>query len=199
MTYAAFDSKNHVSKATRTLVYTDYTPPRFELTGSLIFRSGMNVNVLKYVKANDCIDGDISYRVKVTLMSNSGSLAVAGTHDVRFKVTNSAGDTAYLDTTVDIYNDVSTVGKYRAEIQLKQYILYIPVGGRVDAKSFLRGVSYGNESMPISEYGVYNVHASSDVDTKTPGYYLITYTTTTPDDMYSGMAKLVVVIYDPEE
>ncbi len=199
VTYAAFDSKNHVSKATRTLVYTDYIPPRFELTGSLIFRSGMNVNVLKYVKANDCIDGDISYRVKVTLMSNSGSLAVAGTHDVRFKVTNSAGDTAYLDTTVDIYNDVSTVGKYRAEIQLKQYILYIPVGGRVDAKSFLRGVSYGNESMPISEYGVYNVHASSDVDTKTPGYYLITYTTTTPDDMYSGMAKLVVVIYDPEE
>ena len=46
---------------------------------------------------------------------------------------------------------------------------------------------------------MYNVHASSDVDTKTPGYYLITYTTTTPDDMYSGMAKLVVVVYDPEE
>ena len=45
VTYAAFDSDNHISKVQRELTYTYYTSPRFELTGSLRFRAGEQVNI----------------------------------------------------------------------------------------------------------------------------------------------------------
>ena len=35
VTYAAFDSQSHVTKATRSVRYTDYTSPRFTLSGPL--------------------------------------------------------------------------------------------------------------------------------------------------------------------
>ena len=35
VTYAAFDSDDNVSKASREIVYTDYSSPRFSLTHAL--------------------------------------------------------------------------------------------------------------------------------------------------------------------
>ena len=40
VTYAAFDSDRHVTKATRAVRYTDYTPPRFALSQPLVCRTG---------------------------------------------------------------------------------------------------------------------------------------------------------------
>ena len=42
VTYAAFDSNHHVTKATRAVRYTDYTKPRFALTQPLVCRTGGN-------------------------------------------------------------------------------------------------------------------------------------------------------------
>lgn len=39
VTYAAFDSDGNVAKATREIVYTDYTPIRFQLNHSLRYRT----------------------------------------------------------------------------------------------------------------------------------------------------------------
>ena len=40
VTYAAFDSDRHVTKATRAVRYTDYKPPRFALSQPLACRAG---------------------------------------------------------------------------------------------------------------------------------------------------------------
>ena len=48
ITYAVFDSRNRVATASRTLYYTDYHSPRFELTGDLIYQSGTAVDPLSH-------------------------------------------------------------------------------------------------------------------------------------------------------
>ena len=78
VTYAAFDSNHHVTKATRAVRYTDYTKPRFALTQPLVCRTGGNRVLSSYVTAHDSIDGDLSGRVKIALTDGS-SLAITGT------------------------------------------------------------------------------------------------------------------------
>jgi len=63
VTYAAFDSNHHVTKATRAVRYTDYVKPRFALTQPLVCRTGGNRVLSSYVTAHDSIDGDLSGRI----------------------------------------------------------------------------------------------------------------------------------------
>ena len=79
VTYAAFDSNHHVTKATRAVRYTDYVKPRFSLTQPLVCRTGGSRVLSSYVTAHDSIDGDLSGRVKIALTDGS-SLAITGTH-----------------------------------------------------------------------------------------------------------------------
>ena len=90
VTYAAFDSNHHVTKATRAVRYTDYVKPRFALTQPLVCRTGGNRVLSSYVTAHDSIDGDLSGRVKIALTDGS-SLAITGTHTAELRVTNSNG------------------------------------------------------------------------------------------------------------
>ena len=101
VTYAAFDSNHHVTKATRAVRYTDYVKPRFALTQPLVCRTGGNRVLSSYVTAHDSIDGDLSGRVKIALTDGS-SLAISGTHTAELRVTNSLGDTASVPVTVEV-------------------------------------------------------------------------------------------------
>lgn len=53
VTYAAFDSDRHVTKATRAVRYTDYKPPRFALSQPLVCRVGAAPRALCPGKAAD--------------------------------------------------------------------------------------------------------------------------------------------------
>ena len=93
VTYAAFDEANNTAKAQRKLQYTDYEGPRIILREPLVFQAGSSFNILDSVGADDPIDGDISHKVKASMVSGDSTMNTAGRYEVEFRVTNSLGYT----------------------------------------------------------------------------------------------------------
>ena len=138
VTYAAFDSDNHISKIQREISYNDYTGPRFELTGSLRFRAGETVNIDKIVEAYDCLDGDISNKVKIRMDSTINN-RVIGFYRVDYVVTNSAGDHVTLPIDVEIYEPFN----HEVELYLDRYLVYY-TGEELDYYDYLSHIRKGN-------------------------------------------------------
>lgn len=143
VTYAAFDSDNHISKMQREVTYTDYVSPRFQLSGSLRFRAGETVNIDQIISATDCLDGDISNKVKI-LMNETINNRVTGLYQITYEVTNSAGDTATLPVEVEIYE----ASGYEVELNLSQYLVYYD-GQPIDYTDYLQSIRAGNIEYPF--------------------------------------------------
>lgn len=192
VTYAAFDSAGNVSKASRTLRYTDYESPRFSLEEALVFAANTSMDVLDRVGAADAIDGDISSMVKAELVSNTGSLAYPGVHELQFRVTNSLGDTSYLTLPVDVVNQ----NDYNADVELLRYLVYLPKGSRFDAGSYLKGLVTRFDEKLISRMSELDVNIESNVNTDIPGVYSVCYTVTylRGATEYVGYSRMHVVV-----
>lgn len=162
VTYAAFDSDRHVTKATRAVRYTDYTPPRFALSQPLICRTNGSRALSLFVGAADSIDGDLSDRVKIALTDGS-SLLIAGTHTAELRVTNSIGDTASVPVTVE----VTTGDVNPAYITLTQYLIYLPAGSSYAPLDYVSGVNGGDSKNGVT--------ADSAVNTQVPGVYEVVF------------------------
>lgn len=145
VTYAAFDSDNHIAKYEREIKYTDYTPTRFSLTGSLRFRTGETMDLGAIIRAKDCIDGDLSNKVKVQMDSNINN-RMPGRYNIEYQVTNSAGAVAYLPVSVEVYQ----ADGWDAKLQLSEYLLYYD-GSEPDYKSLLRSLKIGNTEYPFED------------------------------------------------
>ena len=192
VTYAAFDKSGNVGKAKRTVRYTDYVGPRFGLTKPLIYVYGVQFDVLTNVEANDLLDGDIRHRVKTARMSEA-LLAEEGTHEVRFRVTNSLGDMEELILPVEVHY----AEKYGAQLQLKDYLIYLPKGASFNAKSYLYEVVRRGVSTPLYQRipNTMQLELNDPVDTNTPGVYTVTYTLESKtDDHWTAYTKLIVVV-----
>lgn len=168
VTYVAFDSKNHMSRAERTLCYTDYKAPVFELTHPLVFRHSRTVDILNYVNASDMFDGDITRKVMYSL-EDSTTLDSVGEHIVEMRVTNSKGDTAHLRVKVEVTSEDPNP----ANIQLSQYLVYVPVGTEFSPEEYF--MSYSSAEAVITDMS--GVRIESDVDTSVSGTYTVTYST----------------------
>ena len=163
VTYAAFDSNHHVTKATRAVRYTDYVKPRFALTQPLVCRTGGNRVLSSYVTAHDSIDGDLSGRVKIALTDGS-SLVITGTHTAELRVTNSIGDTASVPVTVEV-----TAGDPNpARITLTEYLIYLPAGSGYAPMDYVAGVGDSDSKSGVT--------ASSTVNSNEPGVYEVVFT-----------------------
>ena len=215
VTYAAFDRSGNVAKASRTLKYMDYQSPKFSQNQSLTFSANSMQNILSFMGATDAIDGDISSRVKGTLLSNANSLNEPGLYQVEFRVTNSMNETVYLTLPVEVY----PAGTYNANVELSDYLIYVKTGTAFDPESYLEKVVVGTREYSLKNQGptrqekirvyfnryvdpdsvsepnvrVVNVDMLSDVDTKTPGVYFVAYTVDC-DGLYTGYARLNVVV-----
>ncbi len=201
ITYAAIDSDGHVSKASRELVYTDYESPRFRISQPLRFSQRETADLLRGVSVEDCLDGDIAYRVKASVTGSAGSGSVR-TYEVIYSVSNSAGDVATIPATVRLYDDLAA--EY-VNVNLNQYIVYLKTGDRLDPMEYLKSFSLDGEEYefgqvvnplapPEDQVTLYasQVRVRSDVNTAEPGVYTITYTLHT--GLYSGAADLIVVV-----
>ena len=189
VTYAAFDRAGNVGKAQRTLRYTDYHSPKFTLTDALVFRSGTNFDVLRYVGAEDVIDGTLDDRVKATLVSGEDTITTEGIHEVEFRVTNSMKDTAYLTVPVEVY----PVGLYNATLELTDYLVYVKQGSPFNRDDYLKTLKTGTQEIPLrGELDEISVSYDSDVDTTVPGTYSISYTVQSGG--YTGYTRLIVVV-----
>ena len=125
ITYAVIDSHNNVVTATRTLYYTDYVSPRFVLTGDLEFSYTSIIRPLDYIKAYDCIDGDITGKISMTLLDENDYITSIGRHNVEFRVTNSLGDVASLRTEIVVSDRTYTEQRMMPDIEISTYLVYI--------------------------------------------------------------------------
>ncbi|MDO4331933.1 MAG: hypothetical protein Q4C58_04525 [Eubacteriales bacterium] len=143
VTYAAFDSDNHITEMEREITYTDYTKPKFALNGSLRFKAGETINIDQIVTARDCLDGDLSRNVKI-LMDGTINNRITGFYDIEYQVTNSAGDSVSLPIRIEVYQQENN----EVEMNLKQYLVYYE-GEDIDYKDYLKSIKIGNLEYPF--------------------------------------------------
>ncbi len=208
VSYAAFDSDNHVTRDSREVIYTDYTSPKFELEEPLKFPVGMT-NFLENMKVKDCLDGDLSSKIKIS-PDSSVTVDMEGEYNVRFQAANSAGEVVYLPVTVQLYE----YGTYSQtpKIQLKEYIVYTTREKKINPFSYLKSVvlgnmeyeftdgeeTYGEEGIGAADIEKWTINRSrirviDPVDYEKTGTYEIIYSMTTEEGV-TGNVRLIVVV-----
>ena len=197
VTYAVTDADGHVSHAKRTLLYSDYTPPKFH----------------EGITAEDCIDGDVTPSV---LILYDRDFAQSGVEEfpATLKVTNSAGGTSYLPVDIEIYD--SDNNGTAPELLITDYLVYIDKDSAFDPKTYLKsavigGVNYtftenssvetpaGDETEQAQQTAqtidYSRVSIDSDVNVHAPGNYRVNYLLTdTEGGTGTGTARLYVVV-----
>ncbi len=195
VTYAAFDKAGNVSKASRQVRFTDYESPRFRLSAPLLFQESNAFNLLRYISAEDALDGDISRWIRASSLSGT-AINTPGTHDVEFRVTNSLGDTVKLTMPVRIYAE----NIYQGHLELTDYLVYLPEGSSFDAESYLQKYTLALQSFPL-DAGIpehCSLKLTGQVDTQTPGVYVVGYelSYSPGNSNYTGYSQLIVVVED---
>ncbi len=182
VTYAAVDSENHVTKASRTVKFVDYESPRFSLSAPLIFRLSNNINIFSNVGAEDVFDGDISNSLKYSI-SNDVSFDTIGEYEIKFSVTNKIGDTVTLPVTLEITDEDPRT----EDIELSDYLVYLNKGEKFNAKDYV--VSYLANG--VEHNSANGLKITDNVNTDEAGVYTVDY-------IYSGRTacrtSLIVVV-----
>ncbi|MBP3368894.1 MAG: hypothetical protein J6L71_05620 [Clostridia bacterium] len=161
--YAVCDNDNHVAFATRTIIYSNYTAPRFNLTDSLVFSISQNINIRDILGAVDSIDGDISDKVIIT--ANDYTANIPGVYYISAKVANSKGD--IITHQFPVYVEERSLSA--PQIELEKYIAYLEVGEDFDIEgNILSALGTGGENLleqinidtnfNPQEAGVYEAH-----------------------------------------
>ena len=189
VTYAVWDDDNHVVKASRKVVYDDYTEPVFYLNHSLIFGSAQSVNITRYLGAFDVMDGDISDRVIIT--SSDYQSGVSDIFYIQARVTSSMGGSASLELPVFIEErNISA-----PVITLNSYLSFIGVGESLDVRENLVSARTSDPENPVDL--TYAVRIDTDLDVNTPGTYLVHYYVTDSENR-TAHEILSVVVGDKE-
>lgn len=192
VTVAAFDSDNNVAKATREIRYGDYVSPRFSLKEPLSFPIGTQESrFADVVSVQDCLDGDLSGEVTVSLenadlyadTSNESSFRMV------YSVINSAGDVAELSVTVDLYSPSHYNRGTR--LLLSQYLIYLERGAQFDPWAYVAGMEKYEEAIPLDRR---LVRISNPVDTSYPGVYEVQYTVMEEESENTTQIRLVVIV-----
>lgn len=185
VTYVVFDSGNKVATATRTIVYTDYYPPRFSLSDDFIYPVGENVNPLSNIRAYDCIDGNITGRIAHAWIDEDGSNTTA-----EFTVINSMGDMSVLVAEI---KRVDKPGATTPVIKLSKYLEYIERGENVNPVDYIKSISVGRNIYTVEEFGYENItYDFGDFDSLTPGTYTIVINCMNEDTV--GNTELMVIV-----
>lgn len=162
--YAVCDSDNNVANATRKIRYKNYVSPVFSVQESLCYSIYDKINISNAIKAQDCIDGDISRNIIVT--SEDLTSTIAGVFNIDISVTNSKGDTSTMKLPL-VIEDRSLSAPV---IELSEYLIYAEKGQEIDFSSYIVAVSspvYGDMSLDsvrietnadMNEEGTYSIH-----------------------------------------
>lgn len=221
ITYVAFDNSSNVGRLTRNLTYSDYRKAHFTISAPLRFPENQQISLFDYIKAEDCIDGDVT--PFITLDGDESLLGgepKAGLYDCTVNVTNSVGDKTSLPLQVEIFADSYEERSLRPSITLKENLVYLKKGTNFEPNEYLDYVNDGgvcridygpmvsvfenNEWKDVteqvangSELGWVNISQigiNSNVDVNTPGVYDVVYTYTALKTGYDCTAHLMVVI-----
>ena len=180
--YAVCDGDNHAVSASRKIVYSDYTPPRFTLSGSLVFGISQNINIRGLLGAVDSIDGDISSKVIIT--ANEYTSNVAGVNYISANVTNSKGD--MINIVLPVY--IEELHLSAPVIELEHYMLYLKVGDSFDPRENLLSARDASDENITA-----HVQLDTNLNTKEAGIYEVHYRVTDSSDR-RGHAILTVIV-----
>lgn len=184
VTYAVADSDKHVVKQTRTLRYTDYTKPEFYMKRALVYGVDEALDIRAAVGARDCIDGDISERVAIVTTDYIRN--TAGVFTVALQVSNSMGDTIYLDVTVHVEGNETMA----PQIQLKKSLIYVKKGETPVFEDYLGDVTVNGVLMKKEDI---KLLISTNYNADDAGTYNVHYYISTKDG-YEGHSILTVVV-----
>lgn len=179
ITYAVTDAAGNVSRATRSLHYTDYQKPQFRVSRPLRLPTGSSWNILlEDIRAESVLDGDLTPKIKYRALS-AGNVQVAGDYPIELRVTDSVGYHMELTVNVELYNPSDE----KLAVTLTDYLIYLPLNASFDAKA------YYEESKVPGELEI-----QSDVNTSVPGVYCVEYVLHGEKDDAVGKNRLVVVV-----
>jgi hypothetical protein len=162
--YAVCDNDNHAAYATRKIIYSNYTPPRFHLRDSLVFNISQNINIRNILGAVDAIDGDLSNKVIIT--ANEYSANIPGVYYISAKVSNSKGD--MIMTQFPVYVEERSLAA--PQIELAKYIEYLKVGDQFDTAGNVLS-ALGSDGKDLAA----NISIDTNLDLSKPGMYEIHY------------------------
>ena len=198
--YAAFDSNNNVALYSREATFTDYVSPHFQMKEPLRYASGGSApDYLANITAVDCVDGDITRQVKITMGSKEAASDTVTRQSVNVQVTNSCGETASLDLTVSM-EEYSTLN--RPAPALRDYVLYVKKDGSLNLAGNVIGIwaggntrSFSGTSFSEEDVAIYD----EGLDLHTPGVYRVVYQLVQYEEYYDeptnyGTAELIVVV-----
>ncbi len=170
VSYIVFDQASNYATYTRRARYVDYVSPRFELTRPMTFGVNETVRFDGTVVVQDLLEGDISGRVK--LEKSTVVNTIPGTYQVVLSAANRMGDTVTLPLSVQIVDNSRT----RAQITLRDYLIYAHMGDELDYSQYLSKVTDPMEKdqsvvIPLSSVSIND----SNVRLSTPGTYEVYY------------------------
>lgn len=198
ITYVVFDKANHAASAEQTVTYRDYVPPRIYLSEPLRYTVNevRNGNILKNMTAEDCLLGDLSGQISVSL-EDAWYSEEPGEYALTVQVGNDAGDVCSIPMSITIKDSNSLVESKKYYPILSEYIVYTSAGQPLELEKYLTGLMKGNTKYYFedAELGVTpeRVVISADIDYDTAGVYEVEYNFTSSEGI-SAVTKLYVVV-----
>lgn len=176
VTYAAVDNSGNVGYYTRAISYTDYQAPVFALSAPLRFPMGTTFNICSGITASGSLDGDLTNNITYTL-DRAVSELTAGIYQIEFRVADSAGQTSYLTTELEVYDPTAE----RIDVTLNSYLVYLHVNDPFDPAVYYAGADREGA-----------LEIQSTVNMEAAGTYYVDYIVS--DGANMGKSRLVVVV-----
>ena len=102
-------------------------------------------------------------------------------------MTNTLGDTSYLEAPVSVY----PADSYNAKVELTQYIVYLKPGDRLIPDNYFKHLMAGVKVFTTADPEL-TLEMDSNVRLREPGVYKVTYVASRGD--YIGCSRLLVVV-----
>ncbi|MBO4562912.1 MAG: hypothetical protein J5772_04790 [Clostridia bacterium] len=196
--YAAFDNSRNVGTYVREVTYLDYVSPHFHVYTPMRYVTGTTgIDYLEHITAEDCIDGSLKQQIKISMGKSTAVSETASLQKIDLQVTNSCGDTSVLELIVSM-EDYATYSQ--SAPSLREYVTYVPKGGRIDLRGFLNGIWSAGKVTPF-ENSRYNSETDISIyegglNLNVPGVYTVTYQLFNTAREALGTASLIVVVED---
>ena len=149
--YVVFDQAGNLGRYSRTVTYSDYSAPRLHLERPLLYRVGEAITIMDDLKLVDCLDGDITHKLKI--QSSNINDSQAGQYEFTASAVTDMGDEVFVRLPVNIMS-------YDADapvIELSEYLVYTKVGERCSPLDYITDVKDKNGlSLDISEVSIYS-------------------------------------------
>lgn len=165
VSFVVFDKANNMARHHRTVYYDDYTPPEVILLKPLVYNEGETISVMDRLKLIDCLEGDITHKLKLEHSNVNDSQP--GMYEVTLRAVTDHG----TDFSVKVPLNVKKYEALAPKITLKQYIVRIKAGQEIHPEDYVTDLRDCN-GYPIDFKLVF---AYPQVDTTKPGSGQIRY------------------------